>query len=248
MSGVVIGIACEDEGHFFVVTRLVDSRLMAAHDWLDGILASCRSWRGLHEGEPWYKYDPDDAHDLRPITIDGQRIAPQGRIRGEPLQPEAGMWRKILLLFCHASPRPELVILVRDMDGFQERRGGVEQVRNGFEWPFRVAVAAAEPEIEAWLVSGFTPDGPEEQERLDALRGELSFDPTTQSHRLTSHPNDARTDSKRVLEHLCGADQERREACLMDRAVLRQRGGTNGVKAFLEEIDQHIVPAFGVPR
>ena len=245
---VVIGVACEDNGHFSAVTRLVDDALIARHDWLDGIIAHCRSWRGLKEGELWYKYDPADANDLRPITIDGQRIAPQGRIRGEPLKPEAGMWRRVLLLFSHADPRPELVILARDMDGFPERRDGVEQVRKAFQWPFRIAVAAAEPEVEAWHVAGFTPDGPEEQERLDALRRELSFDPTTQSHRLTSHPNDAPTDAKRALEHLCGEDQERREACLADHTTLRQRGAANGMNAFLDEIDEHVVPVFRAPR
>ena len=102
-------------------------------------------------------------------------------------------------------------------------------------------MATPQPEVEAWHVSGFVPDVAE-QKRLEALRGELSFDPTTQSERLTSHPNDAPRDAKRVLARLCGADRERQERCLCDRALLRQRGQHNGLAAFLDEVDERIVP------
>ena len=48
---VVLGIACEDEGHFSAVTWLVDDALVASHAWLDGILEDCRAWRGRTDGE-----------------------------------------------------------------------------------------------------------------------------------------------------------------------------------------------------
>jgi hypothetical protein len=248
MSTITVGLACEDNGHFSAVTCLVDATLVARHEWLDGILEHCRLWRGLTEDAAWYKFDPSDAYDLRPFIIGGRKISMQGHIDGQPLKPEAGMWRKVLLMFCHRDPRPDVVILARDMDGYPERLAGIVQVRDGLPWPFKVAVAMADPEIEAWHVAGFTPEGPDEQGRLDALQRELSFDPTTQSHRLTAHPNDARTDAKRVLEHLCGADQRRREACLVDHIILRQRGAANGMNAFLDEIDEHVVPVFRAPR
>lgn len=121
---------------------------------------------------------------------------------------------------------------------------GLKQVRDGLLWPFQVAVAMAEPEIEAWHVAGFEPRDDEERRRLKEVREALSFDPRTQSHRLTSHPNDARTDAKRLLEALCGTDQERRETCLDDRAALRRRGAMNGLSLFLREIEDCIVPLF----
>lgn len=245
MSSVRVGIACEDNGHFAVATRLVDDTLIVAHAWMDDIIASCRSWHGLREGEHWYKYDPADAYDLRAIEVDGQRIAPQGHIAGAPLKPEAAMWRKVLLLFCHAAPRPDVVILVRDLDGYPDRRDGLNQVRNGLPWPFKIVAATAQPEIEAWRVSGFVPATARERGILTQVRSDLSFDPTTESHRLTSHPNDAATDAKRVLDLLCDSNQERHDACLVDLSLLCSRGATNGVRAFLDEVDEHIVPLFG---
>jgi len=241
-----IGFVGEDENHFWVVTKLVDDALVAGADWLSGILDSCRQWRGLHTGERWYKYKPDDAYDLRPVAIDGVTIKPQGRIAGEPLKPEAGMWRTVLLLFCHANPRPDIVVLARDLDGDPDRRSGLEQVRTRLQWPFAIVAAVPQPEIEGWLVSGMVPKNPSEQARLEQLRQELSFDPTLQSHRLTSRPNAAPTDAKRVLSRLCESDRDREIACL-GRDVLYQRGSLNGARAFLEEVEQRVVPIFS-PR
>jgi hypothetical protein len=248
MSEVVVGLACEDRGHFCAVTRIVDDALLSTHAWLDGVIANCRSWGGLNPGEEWYKYNPDDAHDVRPVTIDGVRIAPQGHIGGEPLKPEAGMWRKVLLLFCHRDPQPEVVILVRDMDGYPERRGGLIQVRDGLRWPFRVVVAAAQPEVEAWRAAGFIASDDGERASLDAVRRELSFDPTTQSHRLTSHPNDAPTDAKRVLDCLCKGDEDRLDECLRNHDLLKDHGEHNGLATFLCEVDEKIVPLLGRPQ
>ncbi len=239
---MIIGVACEDDGHFSAVTVLVDAALLAEHAWLDGIIDSCRSWCGLGQSEPWYKYDPADAYDVRPLTIDGVRIAPSGHIGGKRLEPEAGMWRKVLLLFCHREPRPDVVLLVRDMDGYHDRKNGMEQVRSGLSWPFPVVLAAPEPEIEAWHVAGFVPADAKERNALKDLCRSLSFDPTLQSHRLTSHPNDAATDAKRVLAALCGGDRDRRRSCIADSALLRRRGGSNGATDFLEEVDARIVP------
>lgn len=242
---MIVGVACEDDGHFSAVTQLVDAALLAEHTWLGDIIESCRTWCGLDQSRSWYKYEPRDANDLRPMVLDGLRVATHGHIRGKPLEPEAGMWRKVLLLFCHCNPRPEVVLLVRDMDGYRERLRGMNQVRDGFEWPFAIAIAAPQPEIEAWHVSGFVPTNAKEHASLADLRRRLSFDPTLESHRLTSHPNDAPTDAKRVLDALCGLDHDRRRCCMADSHVLRQRGASNGLTTFLDDVDDAVVPRLG---
>lgn len=244
MNHLRLGIACEDNGHYTVATRLLDAALLDRHPWLADRLPAHRTHSGLAPDEPWYKYDPADANDLRPIVLDNRRIAPSGHINGKPLRPEAGMWRKILLLFCHRDPRPDAVLLLRDLDGYPSRLEGMQQAARELEWPFPIAIGAAQPEVEAWWVSGFTPELPREHSALQALTRELSFDPTRESQRLTSHPNDAPTDAKRVLSRLCGDDPERLDRCLQDRPLLRQRGLHNGLTRSLDELDRHIVPAF----
>lgn len=242
---MILGIACEDDGHFGAVTYLVDAALLSAHTWLSDIIDSCRCYCGLDSSEPWYKYDPRDAHDVRPVVLGGVRIAAHGHIKGEPLALEAGMWRRVLLLFCHREPRPDVVLLVRDMDGYRDRIKGMAQARDAFAWPFAVVIAAPEPEIEAWHVAGFEPETAKERETLEALRRALSFDPTRESHRLTSHPNDAATDAKRVLAALCDGDRDRRRLCIGEPGRLRRRGASNGLTSFLEEVDARIVPRLG---
>lgn len=113
---VIIGIACEDEGHFTATTCLADHVLLSEIDWLDGILDAMRAWRGLTERERWYKYDPKDIH--KPIMMNGRRISIHGHIKGQPYKPEARMWRGVLALFREAQPRPDVVILLRDLDGY----------------------------------------------------------------------------------------------------------------------------------
>jgi hypothetical protein len=247
MTAVTIGVVCEDQGHARLVTTLVDRALLAEHTWLDGVLEHCRTYVGKDAGNTWYKFHPADAHDLAPLTLEGRRIPVHGHIGGKPLKPEASMWRKILLMLTHANPRPNVVVLARDIDGYPERRGGVDQVRSGLKWPFPVAFAGPEPEVEAWYVAGFVPNGKAEHEELEKVRKELSFDPTTESHRLTSHPNEAQTDAKRVLERLSAGDPDREVECLSNRAILRDRGAKNGLGAFLDEVDEMIVPAFTSP-
>jgi hypothetical protein len=239
-----IAIVGEDEGHFQVVTTLVDDIIVTHVDWLRDILDSARTWRGLAEAERWYKYDPADANDLRPFKIDGKTIKLHGPIRGEPLKTEASMWRKVLLLFCHAKPLPDLVVLVRDLDGYADRRDGMEQVRDHLPWPFPIVLATPQPEVEGWLVSGFVAKDDEERTALDQLRHEISFDPTIQSERLTSHPNTAARDAKRVLSRLCDADRAREIACLAERNTLHARGEHNGARRFLDEDELLVVPSF----
>ncbi len=151
---------------------------------------------------------------------------------------------QVLWRFQERAPPPDIVVLVRDLDGNPARCDGIEQVCQGLPWSFSVIAATPEPEIEAWLISGFVPVTHDEHTRLEQVRHDLSFDPTLQSHRLTSHPNDARTDAKRVLKQLCLEDRAREDACLV-RSVLRERGTENGAQRFLDELDRAALPVFG---
>ncbi|MDX9722728.1 MAG: hypothetical protein RBU37_18415 [Myxococcota bacterium] len=246
---IAIAVICEDRGHFEAVCHLADGTLVDGHPWLDGILDVSRRWRGFNEQQSWSKFGEADE-----ILSQLPRIGRQhrhGYIAGEALKPEAAMWRKVLLALQHGSSPPEAVILVRDLDRVGEgnnrsdRRAGAEQVRGKLMWSFQIALALAEPEVEAWHVAGFVACGDDERAQLDALRKELAFDPTTDSHRLSSHPNDSPRDAKRVLRRLCGHDEPRRERCLEDRGLLRERGKHNGLARFLDELEEHILPLFG---
>lgn len=244
MNEVLIGIACEDNGHFRAVSCLIDQRCIAAHAWLDGVLNDCRRWIGQTAEDKWLKLSLAHARNVEPRKAGGRTFKRHGHIAGGPLKPEAAMWRRVLDHFNALDPRPEVVVLARDSDG-RDQRAGIIQVRDGIRWPFPVVMAVAHPEVEAWYVSGFEPESPAEHARLDCLTRDLSFNPTIQSHRLTSQPKNSPRDAKRVLAKLCGEDLDRRRGCLMDEQRLRARGVENGARAFLDEVEEKVVPLFG---
>ena len=246
---IVLGLACEDGGHYLAVTTLVDAVLVRDVGWLvSDTVEHCREWRGYERGQPWSKCGRDDAP--RAFEIDGRRVSLHGPIDGAPLKHGARMWREVLWRFTLLDPRPDVVVLAQDGDGRRhDRLGGLDQVRRAasLRWPFRIVVAMPEPEIEAWHVAGFEPGNEAEHATLARVRADLSFDPRIESHKLTSQPNDAATDAKRVLARLCGSDTDREAACLDDHDRLRDRGAANGAADFLAEVEELLVPCFGVP-
>ena len=248
---ILLGLACEDEGHYLAITRLVDDALVRRHDWLmQETVEYCRTWRGYTEGTRWSKCTRDD-DGPRVVKIDGRPVRLHGPIDGKSLAAGARMWRYVLSYFVQLVPRPDVVVLAQDGDGRQQERvQGLDQVRHAkdLRWPFAIVSAVPEPEIEAWHVAGFEPVNDAERTALAQVRADLSFDPRTESHRLTSQPNDADTDAKRVLARLCGGDADREAACLGDPARLRSRGRANGTADFLDEVDRHITPLFGRPQ
>lgn len=153
------------------------------------------------------------------------------------------MYRKLLHAFDQSTPRPEIVILARDGDGrARARRRGFTQVTEHLSWPFAVILAMPEPESEAWFICGFEARSDAERAAHAQLCARLSFDPVTQAHRLTSKPNDAATDAKRVLDGLC-TDVTRRSTCLaapLD--LLAQRGARVGLADLLADLRAHLVP------
>jgi len=238
---VVVGFAGEDEAHGVLVTTLARRAAVEQVDWLDDETLE-HMWRWLG---PRGDNDFRLSQDLELRRPGGRPIRLNSRIHGEPLRPEARMYRRILLAFEQLSPRPEIVIIARDGDGrADERRGGFEQIIEGLSWSFAAILAMPEPESEAWFIGGFEPTDESERARHgELLRGGLNFNPVTEPHRLTSQPNDAPTDAKRVAAALLGDKHDRRNACLeMPLATLAERGKLAGLARFIADLRRILVP------
>lgn len=160
------------------------------------------------------------------------------------------------MLFMIEEPPPAVLIVARDTDGDPKRLDGLRQaleLLQDFPQPLPVIVAVPHQDAEAWFVAGFVPLNQAEERRLEGLRDELLFSPPDEAHRLTAHPNDAPTDAKRVLRVLAFDDDASRppsldelpELCgrtLGDLALLRRRGVGCGLREFLEELREVLVP------
>lgn len=205
-----------------------------------------RTWRGDGFGNDFF-----DIHDLNKyaeqLRARGLRV-PQirGHFNGRPGEAGGAMARKVFriaeALGRHQPDDPiHAVVLVRDTDDEQvERPRGVKAARDEARgWAkFKIVCGFPDPEREAWVLAGFDPCHPAEQQRLDELHRELGFSPVLHAVRLRDQSRGALRDIKRVLAVLTGDDTNREARCWTEPplATLRERGAATGLSAFLDEL------------
>lgn len=176
----------------------------------------------------------------------------RGHFNGRPGEPGSTMARKAFYiaeaLSRHTPDDPiDAVVLVWDTDDEQrERPDGVKAARDeARRWAtFEIVCGFPDPEREAWVLAGFDPCHPAEQQRLDDLHRELGFSPVLHAVRLRDKTRGALRDIKRVLAVLTGDDDERETRCWIEPALatLHERGTDTGLSAFLTDL-QAVLPS-----
>lgn len=229
-----IVVVCEAAGDFRVATGLSDRITVETVEWVNpDTIDSFREWAAANA----------DTHFLRWGSIGKKarrlRLRAHGRFGGEPRAQDAGAARKALLVIketvdCQAA------ILLRDSDGFPERRVGLEQARD-IGWSFAVIVGVAHTKRECWLLAGFSPKSKREEQTLARLKQELHFDPCVKSHKLTAS-------AKAVVKGLGGGSELEERFALAATALLEKRGEKNGLCKFLRELRSNLVPLFRRPN
>nr|WP_322683238.1 hypothetical protein [Nostoc sp. DedQUE07]MDZ8128687.1 hypothetical protein [Nostoc sp. DedQUE07] len=154
-----------------------------------------------------------------------------------------------MVRFLQITRQIKAVIFIRDLDNQPERREGLEQARSEHinrQPQLKIVIGAANPKREAWVLNGFIPSNQEER-ILEQIKARLNFDPCIESHRLrsTSHEEPDRIrNPKVVVERLTGKDMEREQQCWEDTNLnlLRERGVHTGLTAYIQEIEQHLIP------
>jgi hypothetical protein len=234
-----IAVAAEDWGHYRAVTRLADRVLAEVSPWYSDILTNdehptliddIRRWGTGPDERPWspLKHAFDNAR--------ARGLPCHGHFNGEPGKSDAWMFRAQLLLFqaeCIDGRAIDAVVVARDVDDDPERIAAARQV-SALTWPFPVVLALCNPEIEAWHVAGFEPEDDRERARLTELRSKLGFSPPREPQRLNSKQPDDPKDAKRVCDHLCDADNDRKQRCLeAPLTMLLEHGYACGLADFL---------------
>ncbi|MCA9596856.1 MAG: hypothetical protein KC776_26250 [Myxococcales bacterium] len=240
-----IGLAAEDRLLAELARTIADAVLCEAVEWLDtALLPDVRSWTGLRDDEDYFRLSR--AYE----TAQSRGLHVHGHFGQVPGEPDARMARATLLLFSDSKLNetvPVAVVLARDTDGKEERRAGLKQAAESGDWPFRVLIAAANPESEAWLVAGFVPKNVEEQKRLQAERKRLGFDPTAAPERLSSSRKSDR-EAKRVERALTDEDESRRAEC-MTLLATSHRGALCGVTEYVAAARRELPSVFAsAPR
>lgn len=234
-------VVYEAEADFQTATDLADRILLNAIDWLEkDTLSYQRAWIGLN----------NDGHPFAWKAIKGLSRKTgirlhHGHFQGVPGLPDAAAARRAIGYLLHIQPHLDAILLIRDQDGDQARREGLEQARREHEGDAAIVIGLAVVERESWVICGFDPSTDRESERLEEIRQELGFDPRHRSSELTASKDDrAKRSSKRVLRLLSEGDPYRESRCWCETALatLQERGTTNGLADFLGEVRGRLAP------
>ncbi len=110
--------------------------------------------------------------------------------------------------------RVDALVVVWDMDNQSaERRAGLEQGTAQIPPEMRFVLGSPNPVRETWMLAGFDPEDPTEEQALQGLHSELGFWPHEEPHQLTAANEQAKRSAKRVRKIL-GLTPDREAACL----------------------------------
>ena len=243
---------CEAPADFSITSDLVD-RVLGAHgppwvaDNIEDAPEAVRSWRPDGEGRTFF-----DVHRVYEYASAlGVRV-PHGRFNG--YGAHGGLMARTVFSVVRRLTQTEVpvdaVVLVWDMDDQPtKRRPALEAARTeAASWAsFQIVLGRPDAKREAWVLAGFEPADDSERQRLLDLRQELGFAPHEQSVRLHAADDLAKLSAKRVLASLIGRDWDRERRCWTETplSTLALHGADNGLRAFLTEIQERIVPLCG---
>lgn len=243
-----LAVVHEARADFQIATELADRLFCESIDWLDkDLIVDQRVWVEFATSGVRLKWT-----EISRLALE-VGITAMGHFDGEPGLPDAANARRAILLLQNEYPDLKAILLIRDRDNHPDRRGGLEQARrqkykNAANEEIPIVVGLAVVEREAWVISGFDPQDAEETARLDAEQQSLGFNPCERSHDLTACEDDmAKRSPKRVLKVLSGDDRDRERRCWTETPLdrLRERGGENGLAAYLKEVRERLAPLIG---
>ncbi len=223
-------------------TELADRVFVESIDWLEPeLLDTFRDWvRVTPDGQPLtWKSIP------RRALENGISVKGKAAFGTSVVFEDARAARRAIFLIKKLIEDTDAIVLIRDLDSQPDRLAGLRQARDAEHGAVRIMIAAANPERECWVISGFESQVAAEQEQLALETQQIGSDPRLCSHELTAGSDDqAKRSPKRVLKSLSGGDWNREARCWRetDLSVLRDRGQTNGLADYLEEVSKILVP------
>ncbi len=222
-----------------LATELADRVLCERIDWLDEhLLDTQRVWVSDDSGTP-FKWSS-----LRDWA-DKCGVKAHGHFGDQPGEPDAKMARRAIVLVRKVLGDVNAIVLVRDLDDQPNREIGLKQAATHSGGGVPIVIGAANAERESWVLAGFIPATEAEENALQQARQDLGFNPVEEPQRLTAVKNDqAKRSPKRILNLLVAGDRERESACWRDTPLdrLRERGGENGLRQYLLEVERVLVP------
>lgn len=241
-----IALVCEAPADRITITTLAERLLRESATWIEAeTLSHLVQWRGFRASDPHLEWTAVRRHAEELDIVVSFR-------RGQPRHPYSQNALRAILVLAAAPDPVDGIVMVIDSDNDKSRIDGLHQARE-HEQPkeFPIVVGQANTKRECWHIAGFEPADEDEKQRLAGLRQDVGFDFRTHSHKLTAKhdPANDKRSAKRVLTALTLDNKDRENACLsVPYAILDERGKENGLRAFLNELRERLVPVItGVP-
>ena len=236
-------------------TKLAERVLLEKIDWLEPeLLENLFRWSGLESDTPYSCWK--DIKHIRQRAKDLGLPIPRFRAHAKsgPPKSDGATTIKILnlirLIQLQGNRQIRVVILIRDLDNQPERKTGIERSRTehmGRQPELQIIIGVADRMREAWVLNGFVPSSSQETATLERIKSQLNFNPCEEAHKLRtslfSEPDRIRN-PKVVLNDLTNGDKLREQQCWEETCLdlLRERGICTGLTAYLQEIEQLLVP------
>jgi hypothetical protein len=237
-----IAVVCEAAADRVTITTLAERLILDAADWIPPEdLPHHVQWRGFRANDPELVWTDVRKHAEQLDLVVSFR-------RGQPRHPYSQNALRAIRVLARSPERVDGIILVADSDTDPTRIEGLKQAReHDAQNDLFLVVGLAHTKRECWHICGFEPADDAEMQRIADLRQDVGFNFRTRSHELTAKhdPANDKRSAKRVLDALTLDDKERENACLaVPFVVLEQRGDENGLRAFLAELRERLVPSF----
>jgi hypothetical protein len=232
-------VVCEARADFLTSSELTDRVFCDSIDWIESqTLDHHRRYDGHTSDEPFLTW-------MRVKALAKEvGLRPRGFIEGQPAILDAGQARRAILFIKEQWPGVDGILLIRDDDRETGRRRGLEQARSASALSERIVIGLAHTKRECWVLAGFEPCNNQERSLLADVRQELGFDPCARAEELTAiHDHDKRS-ARRVLRHLVQGDHDRESTCWKQTSlqILRERGERTGLRQYLQEVEERLVP------
>ncbi|MEG4007542.1 hypothetical protein QUA41_16590 [Microcoleus sp. Pol11C1] len=235
-------------------TKLAERLLVEKVEWLEHeTLQHHFQWSGLEAGTEnscWKNID--DITKRFSDKFKFPTLRSNGRFKTDG--QSANKIIKLISFLQHKQKRDiKAVIFMRDLDSQPERREHIEQARlEHIDQQPKLAIIIGTPHRmrEAWVLNGFIPSNKDEEQILKEITTQLTFNPCEESHRLRSNSltePDRIRNPKVVLEKLTGGKMEREQQCWEETSLelLRKNGVHTGLTAYIDEIEERLIPIIG---
>jgi len=234
-------------------TKLADRLFVEKVEWLEHeTLQHHFQWSGLEAGTDnscWKNID--DITKRLSDKFKFPTIRSNGKFKTDG--QSANKIMKLISFLQYKQKRDiKAVIFMRDLDNQPERREHIEQARlEHIDRQPKLAIIIGTPDRmrEAWVLNGFIPSTQDEKQILKEITTQLTFNPCEESHRLRNSLTepDRLRNPKVVVEKLTGGRMEREQQCWeeTDLEHLRKNGVHTGLTAYIDEIEERLIPIIG---